>query len=221
MSKWSAFLICCISHWSLLLLLKCTVGSAVYKSEDKTGRYARRGIYLALDPCDAAGTGFRVTENSAITAAVLSGHPDSSQFMFLFYINLLYPRGAQQCPTLFGGERLQEEVLVYLCVVQIDLVVGDVFCRERVGLFGLHCAILSQLKTRNPIQVFFILARKQSGVLKQRTFKTKFLSYSLHIWCLYLFNDAYKILCAERFMASLFRVQSIYLESDWVEFLLL
>lgn len=63
-------------------------------------------IYLALDSCDATGTGLRVTEYSAVTATVLSGHSDSSQFVFLFNVNLLYPRGAQQSPALFSGERL-------------------------------------------------------------------------------------------------------------------
>lgn len=89
----------------------------------KAKRCTCHGIYLALDPCDAAGTGLRVAENSAITAAVLPGHPDSSQFMFLLHINLLYPRGAQQRPALFRGERLQEEVVVHLCVVEIDVIV--------------------------------------------------------------------------------------------------
>lgn len=102
-------------------------------------------IYLAFDPCNAAGAGLRVTENPAITATVLSGHANSPKFMFFFHINLLYPRGAQQCPTLFSGKRLQEEVLVYFCVVQINVIIRYVLCCECVGLFRLHCAILSQL----------------------------------------------------------------------------
>ena len=106
------------------------------------------GIYLTLDPCYAAGTGLWVTENSAIAAAVLPGYADGPKFMFLLHVNFLYPRGAQQCPTLFGGERLQKEVLVYFCVVEIDVVIRDVLSCERVGLLRLHCAILSQLKRR-------------------------------------------------------------------------
>ena len=117
---------------------------------------ACHGIYLALDPRDAAGTGLGFTEDSAVTAAVLPGHPDGPQFMFLLHINLLYPGGTQQGPALLSGERLQEEVLVHLRVVQVDVVVGDVLCRERVGLLRLHRAVLSQLKTRGShIRVIF------------------------------------------------------------------
>lgn len=164
--------------------------------------------HLALDPCDATGAGLRVTEHSTVAAAVLPGHPDGSQFVFLLHINLLYPWGAQQCPSLFGGQRLQEEVLVHLCVVQIDVVVGDVLGRERVGLFRLHRAIVSQLKTRNPRR-----SKRQRSMTrcKQRPLKTRFFSYSWHVWCWCLFSVAHEIFC----------VHKPYFEFDGVEFLLL
>lgn len=104
--------------------------------------------YLALDPCDAAGAGLRVTEDPAVAAAVLPGHPDGSQLVLLLHVNLLHPGGAKQGPALLGGQRLQEEVFIHLRVVQVDVVVGDVLRRERVGLLRLHGAVLSQLETR-------------------------------------------------------------------------
>lgn len=103
-------------------------------------------MYLALDSCIAAGTGLRVTEDSAVAAAVLPGHSDGPQLMFLFYVDLLHPGWTKQGPALFGGQRLQKEVLIYLRVVQIDVIVGDVFCRQSVGFFRLNGAVLSQLK---------------------------------------------------------------------------
>lgn len=107
------------------------------------------GFYLALDPRDAAGTRVRVTEYPAVTTTVFPGHADGSQFVFLFNINLLHPGGTKKRPTLFSGQRLQEEVLVHLRVVQIDVVVRDVLCCQRVGLLRLHCAILCQLGIEN------------------------------------------------------------------------
>lgn len=106
---------------------------------------AWRDFHLALDPCDAAGAGLRVAENPTIAAAVFPGHPDGSQLVFLLHVNLLDAGGAQQRPALLGGEWLEEEVVVHLRVVQVDVVVGDVLRRERVGLLRLHRAVLGQL----------------------------------------------------------------------------
>lgn len=106
-------------------------------------------FHLALDPREAAGTRLRVTEYPAVTTTVFPGHADGPQFVFLFNINLLHAGGTKQSPTLFSGQRLQEEVLVHLRVVQIDVVVRDVLCRQRVSLLRLHCAVLCQLGTEN------------------------------------------------------------------------
>lgn len=108
---------------------------------------AWRDFYLALDPCDAAGAGLRVAENPAVAAAVFPGHPDGPQLVFLLHVDLLHAGGAQQRPPLLGGERLEEEVVVHLRVVEVNFVVGDVLRRERVGLLRLHRAVLGQLST--------------------------------------------------------------------------
>lgn len=93
-----------------------------------------RDFYLALDPCNAAGASLWVAENPAIAAAVFPGHPDGPQLVFLLHVNLLHAGGAQQHPPLLGGEWLEKEVVVHLRVVEVDVVVGDVLRRERVGL---------------------------------------------------------------------------------------
>lgn len=187
---------------------------SVYEGENKAERYARHGIYLAFDPRDAAGTSLRVTKDSAITAAVLSGHPDSPQFMFLFHVDLLYPGGAQQCSALFSGKGLQEEVLVYLCVVQIDVIVRDVLCRERVGLFRLHCAILGQLKTRRD-HIFFIKARKQRAKVQTKSLSKQIpFRFSTYLILLMMLIESF---CAKRFMTTVlfrYREHNIYLEFD-------
>lgn len=68
--------------------------------------------------------------------------------MLLFHVNLLDPGRTEQGPSLFSGERLQEEVLIHLRVIQVDVVVGNVLGSESVGLLGLDCSVLGKLESR-------------------------------------------------------------------------
>ena len=62
--------------------------------------------YLTLNACQAAGTGFWITEHSAVTATVLPRKADGPQFVLLVNVDLLHPRGAQQSSPLFCGQGL-------------------------------------------------------------------------------------------------------------------
>lgn len=74
-------------------------------------------IYLTFYACKTAGAGFWVTEHAAVTAAILSGQADGSQLVLLFHVDLLHPRSSQQRPSLFCGQGLEKEVLIYFSVV--------------------------------------------------------------------------------------------------------
>lgn len=76
-----------------------------------------RHVYLALDACQAAGASLWVTEESAVTATVLTGDSYGPQLMLLLHINLLDPGCTKQGPALLGGQWLEEEVFIHFCVV--------------------------------------------------------------------------------------------------------
>lgn len=111
-------------------------------------------IYLALNAGQAAGTGLRVAYPPAATATFLAGHPQGPQLVLLFHVNASDPWWTQEGAAPPGGQRLKEEVIVYLGVVHVQVVLGDVVERQRVRLDGRHGAVLSQLEDTNFLWIF-------------------------------------------------------------------
>lgn len=112
-----------------------------------------RHVYLALDACQAAGTSLWVTEESAVTAAVLAWDSDSPQLVLLLYVNLLDTRRTKQGPAFLCGQGLKEEVFIHLCVVQVQVILRDIIHCESIGLFWLNRTIFSQLETEKQFTV--------------------------------------------------------------------
>lgn len=107
----------------------------------------RMVAHLTFDACKAACASFRVTKYSAVTATVFSGQPDGSQLMFLFHINLLHPWCPQQGSPFLCWQRLQKEIFIYFCVIQVNVIIWNIIQCENVGFIRLYCAILCNLKS--------------------------------------------------------------------------
>ena len=93
-------------------------------------------IYLALNAGQAASTGLRVAYPPAAAPTLLSGHAESTQLVFLLYINASDPRGTEKGAAPPGSQRLEEEVIVHLRVVHVQVVFGDVIQRQGIRLHG-------------------------------------------------------------------------------------
>ena len=100
---------------------------------------------LAFNPSLATGTGFRVTIQSTVTTTLFPWQSDGSKFLLLFSINAVDPRSPQQGPSPFGGQRLQEEVIIHLHVFHINIFIWNIIQCQAVGLHRLHCPVLGQL----------------------------------------------------------------------------
>lgn len=79
-------------------------------------------IYLALNAGQAASTGLWVTCPPAATPTLLSGHAQGTQLVLLLHVNAPDPRGTKECAAPPGGQRLEEEVIIHLCVVHVQVV---------------------------------------------------------------------------------------------------
>lgn len=91
-------------------------------------------IYLALNAGQAAGTRLGVAYPAAATPTLLPRHAQGAQLVLLLHVDASDARGPEKGAASPGGQRLQEEVIVHLCVVHVQVVLGDVVERERVGL---------------------------------------------------------------------------------------
>lgn len=106
-------------------------------------------IYLALNAGQAASTRLGVTYPTATAPTLLSGHAEGAQLVLLLHVNASHPGGAEKGPASPGGQRLEEEVIVHLCVVHVQVVLGDVIQGQGVRLHRGHGAILGQLDRKH------------------------------------------------------------------------
>ena len=105
-------------------------------------------IYLALDAGQAASAGAGVTAPPAVTAALLPGDTEGSEVLLLLHVDTAYPWRPQQCTAPPGGQRLQEEVIIHLRVVQVHVLLRDIVQRERLGLLRGDRVVLGELGVR-------------------------------------------------------------------------
>lgn len=105
-------------------------------------------IYLALNAGQAASTGLRITYSLAATPTLLPGHAQGTQFMLLFHINATDTRGTEKSTAPSSSQRLEEKVIVHLCVVHIQVIFRNVIDCECICFQRWHSTILGQLEDR-------------------------------------------------------------------------
>ena len=93
-------------------------------------------IYLALNAGQAASTVLWVTYPTASAPTLLSGHAEGAQLVLLLHVDASDPRGTEEGAAPPGSQRLEEEIIVHLCVVHIQVVLRDVIECQGVCLHG-------------------------------------------------------------------------------------
>lgn len=118
---------------------------------------------LAFNPSLATGTCFWVTIQSTVTTTLFSWQADSSKFLLLFSINAVDPRSPQQGPSPFGGQRLQEEVIIHLHIFHINIFIGNIIQCQAISLHRLYCPVLCQLPRDKKERLHTALAAQASA----------------------------------------------------------
>ena len=140
---------------------------------------------LAFNPSLATSTRFWVTIQSTVTTTLFPWQADGSKFLLLFSINAVDPRSPQQGPSPFGGQRLQEEVIIDLHVFHINIFIGNIIQCQAIGLHRLHRPILGQLprdrKERLAPRAWSAGASSQGGMVQSSTMQLRFPQYEIPV----------------------------------------
>lgn len=86
-------------------------------------------LYLTLDSCQTACTGFWLTKALAVTSTVLSGQTQGMKLPLLLSVYTLHPCCLQESLSLFGGVRLKETSILQLSITDVDV---SVFVKDLI-----------------------------------------------------------------------------------------